>query len=111
MSSLLVRRRDIEFRRGNFSVKTDVPRLESKNLGGSSAAQKIRGRMHFETLFSLYAGPDQIMTVTSGLASLLGLLLIFWNKVVTLFFKLIGKSRPMPEAEGADPSKSPSEVE
>ena len=67
--------------------------------------------MHFEKLFSLYAGPDQIMTVTSGLAGILGLLLMFWNKVVTLFFKLIGKSRPVSESESADPSKSPSEIE
>lgn len=67
--------------------------------------------MHFEKLFSLYAGPDQIMTVTSGLAGILGLLLMFWNKLVTLFFKLIGKSRPTSDAEGTDPSKSPTEVE
>ena len=32
--------------------------------------------MRFE-LLALYAGPDQVMTVTSGLASVLGLLLIF----------------------------------
>jgi len=29
------------------------------------------------------------MTVTSGLASVLGLLLLFWNKVVGLFFKMV----------------------
>jgi len=40
-------------------------------------------------LLALYAGPDQVMTVTSGLASLLGLLLIFWHKVVAAFFKFI----------------------
>lgn len=64
--------------------------------------------MRPEILFSLYAGPDQVMTVTSGLASLLGLLLIFWNKVVATFFKLIGKSRPSPEPEAGDASKSSS---
>lgn len=64
--------------------------------------------MRPELLFSLYAGPDQVMTVTSGLASLLGLLLIFWNKVVATFFKLIGKSRPSPEPEAADSSQSSS---
>ena len=42
--------------------------------------------MRFE-LLALYAGPDQVMTVTSGLASVLGLLLIFWNKVVGIFFQ------------------------
>ncbi len=42
-------------------------------------------------LLALYAGPDQVMTVTSGLASILGLLLIFWNKVVGVFFKVVRK--------------------
>jgi hypothetical protein len=46
--------------------------------------------MRFEML-ALYAGPDQVMTVTSGLASVLGLLLIFWNKVVGIFFKAVRK--------------------
>jgi hypothetical protein len=40
-------------------------------------------------LLALYGGPDQVMTVTSGLASVLGLLLLFWNKVVGIFFKII----------------------
>jgi hypothetical protein len=40
--------------------------------------------MRFE-LLALYAGPDQVMTVTSGLASMLGLLLIFFFKVVRKF--------------------------
>jgi hypothetical protein len=48
--------------------------------------------MRFE-LLALYAGPDQVMTVTSGLASVLGLLLIFWNKVVGIFFKVVRKFR------------------
>lgn len=58
--------------------------------------------MRPEPLLALYAGPDQIMTVTSGLASLLGLVLIFWNKVVAAFFKLIGRPRPSPEPEAAE---------
>ncbi len=40
-------------------------------------------------LLALYGGPDQVMTVTSGLASVLGLLLLFWNKVVGIFFKIV----------------------
>ena len=59
-------------------------------------------------LLALYAGPDQVMTVTSGLASLVGLLLIFWNKVVATFFKMIGKSRPTPETKDSDTSNSSS---
>ena len=43
--------------------------------------------MRFD-LLALYGGPDQVMTVTSGLASVLGLLLLFWNKVVGIFFKM-----------------------
>jgi hypothetical protein len=49
--------------------------------------------MRFE-LLALYGGPDQVMTVTSGLASLLGLLLIFWNKVVATFFRVVKILRP-----------------
>ena len=44
--------------------------------------------MRFE-LLAFYGGPDQVMTVTSGLASVLGLLLLFWNKVVGIFFKIL----------------------
>jgi len=54
--------------------------------------------MHFD-LLAVYAGPDQVMTITSGLASILGFLLIFWNKVVNAFFKLFGLTR-----RSADPA-------
>jgi len=57
--------------------------------------------MRFE-LLGLYAGPDQVMTVTSGLASLLGILLIFWNKVVAAFFRVVRLFRRSPE-----PAKPP----
>jgi hypothetical protein len=58
--------------------------------------------MRFE-LLALYGGPDQVMTVTSGLASLLGLLLMFWNKVVATFFKVVRVFRRSP-APAPDPS-------
>lgn len=45
-----------------------------------------------------YAGPDQVMTVTSGIASIVGFLLIFWNKLVNGFLKLFGLAR-----KSADP--------
>jgi hypothetical protein len=48
--------------------------------------------MHFD-LLAFYAGPDQVMTVTSGIASVIGFLLMFWNKLVTGFFKLLGRKR------------------
>jgi hypothetical protein len=59
-------------------------------------------------LLALYGGPDQVMTVTSGLASALGLLLIFWNKVVGLFFKFVRIFRPCGgPADSAAPGKTP----
>lgn len=51
--------------------------------------------MHID-LIALYAGPDQVMTVTSGLASILGVLLIFWHKVVAGFRKIMNKFRRTP---------------
>jgi hypothetical protein len=62
-------------------------------------------------LLALYAGPDQVMTVTSGIASVIGVLLVFWNKVVAAFFRIIGKSpRPADPASGSqnDTPKNPS---
>ena len=41
----------------------------------------------------LYGGPDQIMTVTSGLASLVGILLLFWNRIVGTIFRILGLSK------------------
>jgi hypothetical protein len=55
-------------------------------------------------MFALYAGPDQIMTVTSGIAGILGVLLIFWNKVVGWFFKVVGAVRRSPETATIEPS-------
>jgi len=56
-------------------------------------------------LLALYGGPDQVMTVTSGLASLLGLLLIFWNKLVATFFRIVRIFRPVKSA-GVEVSKN-----
>lgn len=49
-------------------------------------------------LLFAYAGPDQVMTVTSGLASILGMLLIFWNKVVAFCGRVINRLRGTPVA-------------
>lgn len=46
--------------------------------------------------YAFYAGPDQVMTVTSGLASIVGMLLIFWHKVVAAFSKIMRKFRGTP---------------
>ena len=47
--------------------------------------------MHF-ALLAYYGGPDQVMTITSGIASVVGFLLIFWHKFVNAFFKLFGRA-------------------
>ncbi len=64
--------------------------------------------MHFN-LIALYGGPDQVMTVTSGIASIIGVLLIFWNKVVAAVFKLFGRSsKATSTATQQDPPTKPS---
>ena len=65
--------------------------------------------MHFAVL-ALYGGPDQIMTVTSGIASIVGVLLIFWHKVVNAFLRLFGVKRTPPRLAKTtqDSSKTPS---
>jgi hypothetical protein len=62
------------------------------------------GFMRFD-LLALYGGPDQVMTVTSGLASLLGLLLMFWNKIVGVFFKMVRKIKGPPGPVAAEPAR------
>jgi hypothetical protein len=58
-------------------------------------------------LLAFYGGPDQVMTVTSGLASLLGLLLIFWNKLVAAFFKIVRIFRRSETPAATKVSKNP----
>ena len=62
--------------------------------------------MHFD-LLALYAGPDQVMTVTSGIASIVGVLLIFWHKVVAAFSKAINKLRGVSESAPAVQKETP----
>jgi hypothetical protein len=54
--------------------------------------------MHLN-LLAFYGGPDQVMTITSGIASLVGFLLIFWHKFVNAFFRLIGRAPKPADAE------------
>ncbi len=62
--------------------------------------------MRFD-LIALYGGPDQVMTVTSGLASVLGLLLLFWNRVVGTFFKIVDKIRGTSHPAATEAPKNP----
>ena len=61
-------------------------------------------------LLFAYAGPDQVMTVTSGLASLLGMLLIFWNKVVAFCARVINRLRGTPAVLPAEAAAVEAEV-
>jgi hypothetical protein len=61
-------------------------------------------------LLAFYGGPDQVMTITSGIASLVGFVLIFWHKFVNAFFRLIGRAPKLTDAESKSDSttKTPS---
>jgi len=41
-------------------------------------------------LLLLYVGPDQILPVTSVLASIAGIVMIFWNKILGIFRRIFG---------------------
>jgi hypothetical protein len=62
--------------------------------------------MHMD-LLALYAGPDQVMTVTSGIASIVGVLLIFWHKVVAAFSKIVNRFRRSPTTPVATQKDAP----
>jgi hypothetical protein len=65
---------------------------------------KVLMRLDYLIALLFYGGPDQIMTVTSGLASVLGILLIFWNKLTGVFFRVVRGLKPSPEAPIAEKS-------
>ena len=65
--------------------------------------------MRFD-LLAFYGGPDQIMTVTSGFASIVGLLLIFWNKVVATFFRIVRVFKRSPEPTAEAPKETPTQT-
>lgn len=50
-------------------------------------------------LLALYGGPDQIMGLASGLATVVGVLLMFWNKVMVTMGKVVRVFRPATEAQ------------
>lgn len=56
-------------------------------------------------LFTLYVGPDQMMPVASILATVMGFIMIFWNKVLGIFRRLFGGAKP-PEAESTSPQST-----
>ena len=46
---------------------------------------------------ALYAGPDQIMVATSALATVVGFVLMLWNRLIAIFGKLLNHFRRTPE--------------
>ena len=58
-------------------------------------------------VLAFYAGPDQVMTVTSGIAGVIGVLLMFWNKVVGAFVKIVHKVRGTTPEPAAPPKGNP----
>ncbi len=62
--------------------------------------------MHF-ALLAFYGGPDQVMTITSGIASIIGFLLIFWHKFVNALLKLFGRA-PKASEGNTDTTKTSS---
>lgn len=60
-----------------------------------------------QELLGFYAGPDQVMGVTSGIAGGIGLLLMFWNKVVGALMKIVHKVRGTTPAASAKDTPTP----
>ena len=47
-----------------------------------AASHPIHTPASLDTLWLLYLGPDQILPLTSFLGAMVGVLLMFWNRVV-----------------------------
>jgi hypothetical protein len=45
-------------------------------------------------LLALYGGPDQIMGVASGVATIVGILLMLWNKILVTIGKAVNWINP-----------------
>ena len=57
---------------------------------------------------ALYGGPNQIMGLPSIFATITGLALMFWNRVVVLFGKIANKIHPSGPLDKA-PANPPTE--
>ena len=44
-----------------------------------------------------YGGPDQIIPLQTGLAALLALALMFWNRLLAIFHRMFSRSKSKPE--------------
>ncbi|MCL4522501.1 MAG: hypothetical protein M1453_09055 [Acidobacteria bacterium] len=52
-------------------------------------------------LIAFYVGPDQMMPVASILATVMGFVMIFWNKLLGIVRKIFGRSKPVEAEENA----------
>jgi hypothetical protein len=55
----------------------------------------------------LYGGPDQIMVVASGLATVVGAVMMVWNKICVFFGKIVDKFKPAAAAQEPAASTAP----
>lgn len=56
-------------------------------------------------LMALYVGPDQVMPVMSILATIAGLVMVFWNKVLSVVRRIFGFRRSAePDSTGTAPA-------
>lgn len=67
--------------------------MKSGTLIRVGRAEKVRGANVSTDLLGFYAGPDQMMGVTSGIAGAVGILLVFWNKLVGVFVRVANRIR------------------
>lgn len=58
-------------------------------------------------MFLLYLGPEVLMPIASVLAAIGGAILMFWNKVVGLFARIMGRPRPEPQEDSPEESPEP----
>jgi len=52
-----------------------------------------------------YIGPDVFLPVTSALAAIAGVLLMFWQKVVAIVGRLFGRGRQAPPSDSKTPDR------
>jgi len=59
------------------------------------------------TLLLAYAGPDQVMVATSALATIFGVVLMLWNKFLTVCGKVMNLFRPAPKPAASQSEQPP----
>ena len=56
-------------------------------------------------LLAMYGGPDQIMGVASGVATVVGVLLMMWNKVLVTVGKVMNFFHGKPQEDASQPNQ------